>query len=1253
MLKNLQVECGGSKRRKSMNQCKMGGKKPVTVNMCYTVEKDDRTLMEAQPDIPSDEDDIPVCETTTINTESNISYNAINTIEANLHRTESQERKLCDDSCVCFNKIPASVSINEVLKSLSYLRKNMNAHVDDTNDDFQETLKTQLARKQNDQITLKRSERDDCDFNSNTVSILPINHKDNIKSVSDSKEIVLKCNTGSISLKIPSEIPEKDILENERFNLKLPTNESVRLATFDVHSSKEINNQLHLDTLNEFAVPLIKVSNQKKYQTDSNNFLKVLSPMSILSEKSKYVSKNNINKSENITSKSHESGKKNVTSSDEDMLPNFETQNEIQENPPTSICSEKNSNAITSLIDSTNKMRQIVNCVSNRSNRHSDGSQRKRNMESDFNLNIVNQDRIFGITMENNYTERNQAAPTLDDVTHSIDGVANKIVDDDYSIPNFDTNVTEEKSANVKFSTESNLDESGKQKNKNIDKNGISKGISAKPLFTNNESNYKGNKNDKVCGTESEYMGEINLDKSIEHNCRCGADYDFKCINSKLINATNCKCEYEKQSKIDYVKNSTANEVLLDNLPVNPFVSLSAPNKLPETVTIDDINYNIKMNENNSIKETIYDVIRKSNLFPSNYDYDVNFLGVTLKNDKCLKPFKTEVLDSYRVNSGSDNNKKYSKMVPFSNKKCTHNVINKAVVTDITSNSNENKTCNCNQNLKEIEGMVDRIFLPYKRTKQTKDEALDTQSLMREFEVYSRKDEPCVCCDNNFLKEESENLEVNTYELIREHLKKKIQEFTRNVNYESNRSCISKDEEDKLLTSILHNVQEVIFKNTNSITCRCNTEMQMEHSWNRAYILLQEYLKTKIQRVQCSCSTTVENDRNSLNDILNKVNKHIDNDFERLKKRCKSESPKQNIEHTPIKLEKDNISQTSKVIAKDCNTTDVSAKIIQNAIDETTQKSFVKCDVPSQVSRYFDAQNKGCDALVLTVTDNGNQSSLEFGSQEKERGSTFFECLCAYDNSTQPNHEDKSHVIKKETDKFESNRHCTEIIGDNIDRALALPYVGCTIECSCDKPLSQCDCAKCVLRNNNDKTSTLYNHYLDKSLPQNVAYIMENALNPSDKINVNDLFHDEQFCKQEYKAIATEVKSVQYVCNTRRNTMTSVSSPETMILKDSSSINRRKKLTTNTFVQNVFGSSPSAVGDLPLLENVESVPGDPLYFPIGCELSEVASQNCDCKTVPICHVKMLVEDIENRLADCKCVCDSLIPKVCPVHSFCN
>ncbi|KAJ8734038.1 hypothetical protein PYW07_014589 [Mythimna separata] len=44
------------------------------------------------------------------------------------------------------------------------------------------------------------------------------------------------------------------------------------------------------------------------------------------------------------------------------------------------------------------------------------------------------------------------------------------------------------------------------------------------------------------------------------------------------------------------------------------------------------------------------------------------------------------------------------------------------------------------------------------------------------------------------------------------------------------------------------------------------------------------------------------------------------------------------------------------------------------------------------------------------------------------------------------------------------------------------------------------------------------------------------------------------------------------------------------------------------------------------------------------------SECCVCDKVPICHVKMLVEHIEKNLVECKCTCDSLISKVCPIHA---
>ncbi|KAF9419223.1 hypothetical protein HW555_004150 [Spodoptera exigua] len=71
------------------------------------------------------------------------------------------------------------------------------------------------------------------------------------------------------------------------------------------------------------------------------------------------------------------------------------------------------------------------------------------------------------------------------------------------------------------------------------------------------------------------------------------------------------------------------------------------------------------------------------------------------------------------------------------------------------------------------------------------------------------------------------------------------------------------------------------------------------------------------------------------------------------------------------------------------------------------------------------------------------------------------------------------------------------------------------------------------------------------------------------------------------------------------------------------------------------------------LANSIYFPGHPIdsyNAPLNANDSLEPPDTCDCDKVPICHVKMLVENIEKNLIESKCTCDSLISKACPVHS---
>lgn len=680
--------------------------------------------------------------------------------------------------------------------------------------------------------------------------------------------------------------------------------------------------------------------------------------------------------------------------------------------------------------------------------------------------------------------------------------------------------------------------------------------------------------------------------------------------------------------------------------------------------------------------------------------------------------------------------------------------------TNINDDSNNEScknlpNCQCKVNFDEFKNYIDVVF----QNQQTnEDKGLDVQS----FKDMKHQEESCICCNKQNV-DESEDLEENTFHLLEEHLKKKLEDFKETS---CNSTCIPPEEEEKLFTAILKRVRQVITDSTNKITCKCGNEEENSKggSWNRAYGLLQEYLKTKIQRVQCSCIVTEDNTNdNILPEVLGKVCNLIEHDFQRLKDVCgckKSELQDKQVYFKEELPERDNDfnvkksgidvnnytcqnPQTSAIIrennssqvpaflgmkTKSCNPLETYAKNVQTL--ENAQENLK----PSDTTPDCNCSEKKVDAELLGTIELKKSAESFNNSGSRIKPAQFSnlpyiayasECICrdiectnnsvpvvdinntliendvlkkpisGINNSVkvtsissnkpirnkleenkvghEHNEKDKQIKIEKKIDAEFLDDNETKTTDSKSENFPKQPYIGYTIDCSCDTALGACVCMKSGFQADNE----LMDSIMKKSMPndtyyEKVSYIMKS--NPVVNANYhNDLFSDMN--GDLYLHNILKHKTL-YEDDSKHDCETEVSfDREDITLKSSREYFEMAHTTTNTIDDNISVDTDYSNSEAPLdwCECCSQMPPremnsdqlkHSLYFPVplgndkqnklkkdnGKSVSKTIPTYCDCDLVPICHVKMLVENIENKLVSAKCTCDSMIPKVCPIHS---
>ncbi|XP_037301743.1 LOW QUALITY PROTEIN: uncharacterized protein LOC119191991 [Manduca sexta] len=799
--------------------------------------------------------------------------------------------------------------------------------------------------------------------------------------------------------------------------------------------------------------------------------------------------------------------------------------------------------------------------------------------------------------------------------------------------------------------------------------------------------------------TESEYIGAVNLDKSNESLCKCDDKDDKKkdCDTGtphKCITSKKCCCK----------KSSTKSDI---------------PSEKPLPIDEKPMgNDDRKLLQNNSSTKM---GIKTKDLFSC--DCDITLLGVTLADKKSNKRQKIHTnYSGCNDDDDYDTDNDFNRMNKFNYNKMKRKgrkgrKARRNHCDDCSISCNIPPTCQCQDNVEIKDFITDFCNKPKDVFILSVDKGIDVNDT---FEGESKDDnimkgelkvEDCICCNLTDVVE-TKNLEENTFHLLEEHLKEKLNDFKRTS---CKSSCIPLEDEKKLFSTLIYRVKQIILDTTNNVSCRCSSKPPMEGSWNRAYSLLQEYLKAKIQRLQCQCTT--KEHPPPIENILDRVSKLIEHDFERLKNICKCNIMDQthgiNVsgqilweEETPVKdlckpqangylvndetqhsygseggtigkPEQDSLksiifteNMSSQVPlnlgmeTKSCNVFEKTSVNIQtseikkisayNESEAIVTKSHHDCccDIPQK--QYVPAFGFGTTEVLVN----------QFTKVAKGLDVNRFPNIIHYRSYSYPGLDpQRCTATATENNKNAKTNNGTNTCNDdncNASKITNFPYVGYTVDCSCDRNIGSCVCMKSVVQANNDKIVDMWKTYIDynKTQLKNVSYIMKSTgLKPITIIDrVTEESHRETIESTEYKK--------HEFCEVKLST----SGDEDITLKKSRrNIDVHSAACALTESFNVDSNCLEGKDSLDWCEcssrpvNVSNTAyGNTVCSPSSSDMFErdlgddVAlaqlPRNCNCDVVPICHVKMLVESIENKLIQSHCTCDSLVSVVCPIHS---
>lgn len=824
--------------------------------------------------------------------------------------------------------------------------------------------------------------------------------------------------------------------------------------------------------------------------------------------------------------------------------------------------------------------------------------------------------------------------------------------------------------------------------------------------------------------TDSEYIGTISLDKSNEKISDGPNDNSFECIDTCVCCHKNADTKKDKASipltMDNQLKKNTETEPLLNYNKNQEHSKGDFQNALVTGEDRNSLQFGINNNTNENLTVPVVEVNcaestlkypgkrmsnvdyinDKSELCPCDSDYRVKFLGVTLanatSNDNGPKKYND---NNYNRDNSKDPLYEKDKTDHISNTRQSRTLSESNEYAKLNSfgvTSNQLPTCQCNVDFDAFKNFFDNS-LQFGDHKINIDENIDTQSLSKENDS---EQDPCVCCKTKNDKKELNDLEANTFQLLEQHLKEKLHEFK--LHCQS--SCISPEEENALFSTIAHKVKQIVSQNTSKIGCKCSDESKSEGSWNRAFSLLQEYLKAKIKRVQCLCKK--ENDQNILPDMTVQIRDLINNDFEQLKNNCKCKV--QEVEQ--------NSNNQSQFIDQFPEKDTVSKRNVGFTYSPEIQiYNIPKQSISSQVTNVLKMDSKSCEALKNDIHDNtrtvGTRKSAtaayamcteskccqcrELTSFENNQLSQSKEMFHSPDTTNVGENNIKSVTVNKEESgstghnvkELELNKYIVDekneallhdLTNHDGHTEVTLPYIGYTVDCSCAYNMGHCVCSKSIFQGNNNEISdfwkSLENNNLNKA---NVSYILDTAYEKKhSQTNFIEVAEDSYVrnmpktnCTPTCKSSASADQHCLPTCNA---TVNSSMHDDGIVLIDSNDKchSPNKNNTTNTAEDDLasFGTDYTT-DDLTEWYECGSQHADErtsksVHFPTGHHLKRTKSDSsptnnteklfkkfsdCACNMVPICHVKMLMENIENKLVNSECTCDSLCSKVCPVH----
>ncbi|XP_068629092.1 centromere-associated protein E-like [Battus philenor] len=570
---------------------------------------------------------------------------------------------------------------------------------------------------------------------------------------------------------------------------------------------------------------------------------------------------------------------------------------------------------------------------------------------------------------------------------------------------------------------------------------------------------------------------------------------------------------------------------------------------------------------------------------PLNSNCNVEFLGVTLSNND------------------------------------SNNPCNNRILKNVTSHRLLLDACQCTgqESQKEPKNNIDEL-----KTEKLKKVSYKNMCIL------TQKND-CICCNEG---EENNDLELNTFELLTEYLQKKVEEFKSSMC----KSSVAPHEEERMYNEILKKVKQIILEMNNELACKCcenSKNDDIDASWKRACSLLQEYLRIKIKRIQCSCSVTMKNSNIVLPEMLEKVCQLIENDFKQLKdtyynknilkKEQKSLKGKQTQKiQASSDLHSNEInSNTKRIFVYDAlknhaNTENASINFVKFE-DKNEQATLAKIEGASANSSFYN------DKLLLDTKNIASQFTVSLNNILDEK---VFMSIFPEDNEN-VNYTSKEVKIKKNS----------------------IPYIGYTLDCPCDKMLGPCVCAKSVLANSKAKTDNIWKIKANK----NMSYIMQSVVEG----NSSDLKTVDSFLQEANKIS----------CNKEMDT--NKNEDEIKLKPSNHNLENAVHNFTNTSHIYIYDDVDYLSYDdwddcessfCPNLKeacsNKEKL-FDSLHLPIeksrtltdsdDALMSDIKTQSCTCEMVPICHVKMLIDNIGRQLENSKCTCDSLNPNVCPVH----